>query len=94
MATINNNAFTQYNLTEQEQLAGTTLNFEQKLCIQNQMASIAMQKLALAATPNDYNTFIQNEAYLGGQLAAFQYLLDSSAASEAVIYQQSQQFQE
>lgn len=86
------NTFTQFNLTEHEQLAGTLLSMEQKMFMQTQLAQIAEQRLALSPTPESYTTFIQEEAYLKGQMDILKFLLDSSIASEqAVAAAQSEQ---
>lgn len=87
-------SFTSYVLTEQEQLSGSMLSYEQKLFIQNQIGGIAEQKLALIPTPNDYQNFIQQEAFLSGQLAILKYLLDSSLASEQAVLDKQQEVQQ
>lgn len=76
------NQFSSFELTESEQLAGTILTYEQKLVLQNQLAMISAEKLALVANPHSYAEFIQQEAYRAGQIAMIQYILDCSIASE------------
>lgn len=85
MATPIINQFSSFTLTESEQLAGTVLTYEQKLVLQNQLAMISAEKLALAANPNNYAEYIQQEAYKAGQIAAIQFILDCSIASETII---------
>lgn len=82
MSTVISSAFTRYAQTNQEQLAGSVLSGDQKQYIQNQLATIAEQRLALVPDPINYAVFIQDEAFLKGQMAAYQYMLDSSEASE------------
>lgn len=79
------NQFSSFELTESEQLAGTILTYEQKLVLQNQLAMISAEKLALVANPHSYAEFIQQEAYKAGQIAVLQYILDSSLASELAV---------
>jgi hypothetical protein len=79
------NQFSSFELTESEQLAGTILTYEQKLVLQNQLAMISAEKLALAADPNNYAAYIQQEAYKAGQIAQIQYQLDCSIASETIV---------
>lgn len=92
MSNIIINTFTQFELNEHEQLSGTLLSNEQKMFIQSQIAGIAEQRLALTPDPKDYAAFIQQEAYLKGQMDFAKFLLDSSTASEnAVVAAQSEQ---
>jgi hypothetical protein len=76
------NQFTQYQQTEQEQLAGSTLSTDQKQFIQSQIALVAQSRLALVPDANNYASFIQTESHYKGQMDAYQYLLDCSDASE------------
>lgn len=79
------NQFSSFELSQQEQLAGTILTYEQKLVLQNQLAMISAEKLALTANPHSYTEFIQQEAYKAGQIAMIQYILDCSLASETQV---------
>lgn len=85
MSNIAINTFTQFNLTEHEQLSGTLMSNEQKMFVQNQLAVIAEQRLALVPDPLNYAVFIQTEAHLKGQMDAYKYLLDCSTASEQAV---------
>lgn len=82
MSMIIENEFTQYQLTEQEQLAGSVLTTNQKQNIQSQIAVIAQSRLALVPDPNNYASFIQTESHYKGQMDALKYLLDCSDNSE------------
>jgi hypothetical protein len=93
MATIQFNSFTQFQQTEHEQLSGTLLSNEQKQFIQNNKAQIAEQRLALVPDPQSYSAFIQQEAYLKGQMDFAQHLLDSSIASEQAVKDAQQEQQ-
>lgn len=91
MSQIQINTFTQFELSEHEQLAATLLSNEQKMFIQSQLALIAEQRIALVPDPNNYAAFIQTEAHLKGQMDAYKYLLDCSTSSEkAVVDSQTQ----
>lgn len=93
MSNIQINTFTQFTLNEHEQLSGTLMSNEQKMFVQTQIAQIAEQRLNLIPDPNNYAAFIQEEAFLKGQMTAYKYLLDCSTASEQAVVasQQSQQ---
>lgn len=82
MSQLIQSTFARYAQTEQEQLAGSVLTHDQKQFIQNQICTIAEERLAIIPEPNDYTSFIQQEAHLKGQMVALQYLLDCSTASE------------
>jgi len=90
MATFIPNSFTSYTLTDKEQLFGEILNLEQKMVMQNKLAAIAEERIALVPEANNYASFIQQEAFLKGQLTMLQWLLDSSIAAEAQVAAESQ----
>lgn len=76
MATAKQNSFTSYDLTEAETLSGSLLSETNLYLIQNQISAIAEQKLALTVTPTELSAFLQQEAYLSGQMDALKYLVD------------------
>lgn len=76
------NQFQSWTLSPGEFLAGGLLTIAQKQCIQNQIASVATQKINLAFTPADPLSFAQQEAHLRGQLDALSYLLTLSEEAE------------
>jgi hypothetical protein len=83
MATINqSNQFQSWNLTPEEYLQGGLLTITQKQVIQNQIASVATQKINLQYTPADPLGFAQQEAHLRGQIDALNYLLVLSEEAE------------
>lgn len=86
MSTIIETAFTKYDQTEQEQLAGSVLTIDQTQFIQTQLAIAAESHLALVPDPSNYASFIQTEAELKGQMRAYQYLLDCSTISRQQLY--------
>lgn len=85
MAVQAQTTFSSFTLTEQEQLAGSCLTLEQKLFLQNALALAAEEKLSLVPDAASYSSFIQQEAHLAGQIAAYRYLLDCSTASEEAL---------
>ncbi len=88
MSTINtSSSFISYSLSEQEVLIGSTLTTLQKECIQNQICSLAEQKLALKYIPENPMLFLQQEAELQGQLNALKYLITLSESAEASLIQ-------
>lgn len=81
MSQLISNSFTQYLLTEQEQIVGCALNQEQTMLIQNDLSLISQQKLQLEVDPNNYAAYVQQEAFLAGQIKILSHLLDRSEAS-------------
>jgi hypothetical protein len=83
MATLNqSNQFQSWNLTADEYLQGGLLTLTQKQVIQNQIASVAIQKINLQYIPDTPLEFAQQEAHLRGQLDALNYLLTLSEEAE------------
>ena len=72
------NSFTSYALTPEEFKEGSVLNHNQLMCIQNQIAQLAEQKLSLKYNPANPMEFLQMEAELQGGLNALRYLLTLS----------------
>lgn len=94
MSHLVQSTFAMYQQTDQEFMTGQVLTATQKENIQNQIARIAELRLAITPDPNNYATFIQEEANYKGQMQALQYLLDCSNSAEAELtelaYQQQQ----
>lgn len=84
MPTITSNSFTSFSLTDDEQKAGSTLSSLNVAVLQNQLAQIAEEKINLVFTPDSINTFLQQEAYLKGQLDLLNYIL--AAHEESLQY--------
>ena len=83
MATLNpTNQFQSWTLTPEEYLEGGRLTILQKQVIQNQIASVATQKINLAFNTTQPSEFIQQEAHLRGQIDALSYLLTLSESAE------------
>lgn len=71
-------SFRTFDLTQEEFTAGSMLNHLQEKCLQNQIAQLAEQKLALKYTPDSPLTFLQAEAELQGSINALRYLFTLS----------------
>ncbi len=82
MPTTIPNAFTSYNFTADERFVLSDLQTQH---VQTKRAAIAESKLALQIPTENFSQYIQDEAYLAGQLALLQWLLDESAASREEI---------
>lgn len=83
MATLNpTNQFQSWTLTPEEFLQGGLLTSLQKQVIQNQIASVATQKINLEFKPAQPLEFAQQEAHLRGQIDALSYLLTLSEEAE------------
>jgi hypothetical protein len=80
-------SFISYILSPDETSIGSVLTTLQKQCIQNQICSLAEQKLALKYSPDSPMVFLQQEAELQGQLSALRYLIILSENAEASLLQ-------
>lgn len=80
MKTISS-TFTRYELTPTEQSSGRILNDSQLGVIHNLRTDIAEQKLNLAMDPEKVSSFIQEEAFLKGQLDILTHLIDDSGTA-------------
>lgn len=78
------NSFSSYHLTEDDTLEGSILTTLQKQVIQNLLVARAEEKLALEFDPDNINRFVQREASLAGEIAAYQTLIANSEISNEV----------
>jgi hypothetical protein len=86
MAHLNHESpFQSWVLTPLELLQGSILSLLQKQVVQNQIATLAIGKINLEPDFADPVAFAQREAFLRGQIAALQYLIDFSNSSEAQL---------
>jgi hypothetical protein len=90
MPTIRVSTFTSFTLTAEEELTGATLTYTQKCVIQNQISQLAETRVAMVPDPNNYASYIQEEANVKGQIQALQYLLDCSSAAELAVLELAQ----
>jgi hypothetical protein len=81
----NDSSFQSWDLNDQEFLNGSCLSITQKQCIQNQIAQLAEERIALSIDPNNTLPFIQKDAELKGQINALRYLIDLSSTAEKKI---------
>jgi hypothetical protein len=78
-------SFNYTQLTDQQFAEGSVLSMNQKLVLQNQRAAIAEQLLGLEFDTDNHLKFVQNQAFLQGQLAMLKWLLDASFAAESAL---------
>lgn len=83
MAILIPNSFSSYQLTDEEQTIGSMLTVTQKQVIQNHIASIAEEKLAIPFDASKPVEYAQRQAELTGQMGALNWLLDVAEAAEA-----------
>ena len=88
MSTLIPNTFSSYQLTREEDISGRILNTQQKQVLQNQLSSIATDKLNLIFNPKEPEDYAMQVAYKQGQLDFINYLLAESEETEAIAYQQ------
>jgi hypothetical protein len=82
MATVKQNTFTSYDFTDRELLSGSVLTGEQKNVIQNELATIAESRLAIDYDPANPLAFVQQEAFLKGQISILRVMLIRSDECE------------
>lgn len=87
MSTLEVTSFSRYLLSEQESISGSILNSQQKMVIQNIIADIAEEKLALIFDPTNPSRFMQQEADLAGKLSILKFILENSKAYEDLALQ-------
>lgn len=85
MSHLKLSTFAAFEQSEHEVLAGSSFTTDNKQFLQNLICLTAESIIALEPDPNNYPAFIQQEAFLKGQLSAYKYLLDASEASEAAL---------
>jgi hypothetical protein len=81
------NSFSTFELSEAEQEAGSIINYNQKMVLQNKLSEIATQKINAIYDPQQPLEFAQNISYLQGQLDVINWLLDTSSVVEAEVKQ-------
>lgn len=82
MATLKTNTFTAYEFSDRELLSGSILSGEQKNVIQNELANIAEQRLNIDYDPEKPLAFVQQEAFLKGQISILRVMLLRSEECE------------
>lgn len=85
------NSFSTYKLTAEEETIGTMLSPEQTYVLQNKIAEISEQILALEFDVTLPMKFTQDEAFLKGQLSFARFMLDSSNSLRAALNNPSQE---
>lgn len=79
------NIFDTYEHTEQEQIASSIFSQTNLEYLHNQRTAIAQQKLLLVYDTTNPSAFVQEDAYLRGQLDILSYLIDSSEAATSAV---------
>lgn len=87
MAILKQNAFTEFDLTPEEEIQGAILTTLQTQFIQNQVALSAQEALASEYNVNNPLDSVQREARSKGIIHAYQFLLDASIASQELMMQ-------
>lgn len=86
MATQLINQFSQFELTEAEQLAGQHLSISQLQVLQNLLADISIEKTNLTYDAHNHQGWLQSEAELTGKIGMLKYIIECShAATEAIL---------
>jgi hypothetical protein len=91
MAKLIDNVFTSYELTDDEALHGSIYTTTQLNVLQSKLSEVATDKLNLEFDTSSPQIFIQQEAYLKGQLELIQYLIDSSNVSAEELQSPTQE---
>lgn len=74
--------FTQFTLSDLEELQGGLLTITQKQVIQNDRAHVVQQIMNLVFDPLKPQDFAQQDAYMKAQLSTFTFMLDRSEDCE------------
>lgn len=76
MAQLQPSKFCTYVLEPSEEKRGRILTIENLYVIQNMIAQLALEKIELAATRQDFDNYWQQEAELQGSIKVLQQLVD------------------
>lgn len=72
--------FTLYKLSPDAEREAYTYNNAQLAALSNEVTMLSQRKLALKYDPSNPNVFLQQEAFITGQIASLKFLLDTHAA--------------
>jgi hypothetical protein len=72
------NKFSSFALSDKEQEAGEVLSLETELVLQNEVALLAEELVALKYDPQNAVLFYQQQAYKSGQLDQLEFILNRS----------------
>ena len=73
------NTFSTFELSDKEAIQSAIFTTLQLQNLQNQLANAAESRLALNFDANNPSEFLQQEAFLKGQIELLKFLIDSSA---------------
>lgn len=85
---MSNLTYQVHQLSDRDQLEGHILSPTQTAVIQNLRMQTVEQKLALAPSMDSKETYWQQEAYLRGQLDAYNHLLTASDVAQSEVASQ------
>lgn len=67
-----------FSLTHEEERAATNWTTEQRLYLQNKLGEVAHAKINLKVVPEQFTTYLQEEAYLTAKIDLLRELLNGS----------------
>lgn len=85
MSTLIPGKFSNYKHNTREQIQGGALTITQREVIQNDRALVAEQILSLVLDLNNPIETAKQDAYLKGQLAVYNFILDRDEESQSLI---------
>lgn len=85
MAKILTTSLTRYELNAEEEIRAAVLTPEQKMGIQNELAQIAEQQLAIKIDPQNPLAAMQEQSYLSGQTDILKFLFTKSEVAESQL---------
>lgn len=90
MSTLAASLFSRYSHSVEEERSAMILSTLQTEGISNLMCNIAESKIRLEVSPDNYSEYVQQEAFLKGQLEILQHLLDLSEETQRIILEEIQ----
>lgn len=91
MPELKPNLFTSYDMTDKEELVGSTLSYLQQCYIHNLRSEAATSKneVRIPDSAEDFIVYVKDEAYLRGKIEAYTELLEASLASSEITSTQN-----
>jgi hypothetical protein len=90
MSTLIPNTFSTYQLSAEETTAGFAFTQSSLEVLHNQRAMIAEQKLALTYDPSNAQHFLQQEAYLRGQIELISWMFEMAETTSRAQFEAAQ----
>lgn len=79
------NDFSEYDMTDEEIMAGQLLTHNQKAVLQNRLAQYAREKINVQFDPDKVLQYAQVEAELAGKIILIREILDGCTEVEQII---------